>query len=157
MNKLITAVEIAKRDKKTDVRAWVMEISAMRRDQTGGAHAWDGRTVSGEVVRPLVNQGRLLVECPTCGGYEYVCRETPIFYCMTCFNNESNAALPVEFPADWKRVEAALLARAIIPGYGRNEVEAALRSRPVLRHLPRMWNYGTPAEQLEAENNGGLG
>lgn len=158
MNKLINAQDIAKRDGKPTVQYWIREISEMRRDQAGGACAWDGKTVTGQAVHPMVNQGRVLAQCPICGGYEYVCAETPVFYCMTCFNGSTSAGVPVEFPVDWKRVEAALVARPIVPGYGRNEIEAALRSKPVFRQLARAWSYGTSAEMLEEENrSGGLG
>jgi hypothetical protein len=156
MNKLIDATDIARRDKKSGVREWLMETSVLKMSQRGGDVCWDG-SVDGEPVDVLVNKGRVLARCGVCGGYEYVCKAEPIFFCLSCANNGSAAAKPVRFPDDWDRIERALIARPILPGYGRNEIEAVLSSRPVIRNLTRTWTPGKSAEQLEAENReGGL-
>lgn len=151
MERLVTAKNIARRDSMVSVGAWIRSASARQVSLKRIPCAWDGRTVNGEPVQAFVDFGRVLARCPICGRHEYVDPDEPIFYCTTCGNGGSVAARPVEFPPDWPRIEAALLARDIILGYGRNEIELVMNSQPV--GLPREWRPGTPADVLELENN----
>lgn len=151
--RLITAKDIAKRDSMINVGAWIRAASGRQVALKRITCAWDGRTVNGEPVQAFVNAGRILAQCPICGRHEYVDPAEPIFYCTTCGNGGSVAARPVKFPDDWERIEAALLAREIMPGYGRNEIEQVMNATPV--GLAREWRPGTTAEELEAENAGG--
>lgn len=151
MNRLITAKDVAKRDGMVSVGAWIRAAAGRQVQLKRIKVAWDGRTVHGEPVQAFVDFGRLLAQCPVCGRHEYVDPDEPIFYCTTCGNDGSAAARPVQFPEDWQRVEAALLAREIVPGFGRNDIERAYNSKPT--GLPREWRPGTTADQLELENN----
>lgn len=154
MNKLITAKDIAKRDNMISVGAWIRSASARQRQLKRIVVAWDGKTVNGDAVTAFVNFGRVLAQCPNCGRHEYVDEQEPIFYCTTCGNNGSVAARPVEFPEDWESVKAALLKRPIVAGFGKDEIEKMLNSKP--ENLPRDWRPGISAETLEAENAQGV-
>jgi hypothetical protein len=158
MNKLITASDVAKRDKKTSVAAWICDVSRMRVIEGKIATAWDGKQMGGEPVRVMVNNGRVLARCEPCNKHEYVSPTEPIFFCMECGNGNSGMARPVEFPVDWNEIAAALIARPIFPGPGLDEVQAMFRSRPVMRDLKRNWDVDIPLEQLRDENrNYGIG
>jgi ribosomal protein L37E len=151
MNRLITAKDIAKRDNMIGVGAWIRSASARQVQLKRITVAWDGRTVNGEPVQAFVNTGRVLAQCPICGRHEYVDDQEPIFYCTTCGNGGSVAARPVEFPEDWGEIKAALLKRPIVEGFGRNEIEKVLNSKP--ENLARDWRPGVKAEELEEEND----
>lgn len=150
MNRLITAKDIARRDNMISVGAWIRSASARQVTLKRIAVAWDGRTVNGEPVEAFINTGRVLAQCPVCRRHEYVDPDEPIFYCTTCGNDGSVAARPVVFPADWDAISAALLARDIVPSYGRNDIEKVMNAQPV--GLPREWRPGTTVDELLAEN-----
>ncbi len=158
MNKLISASDVARRDKKKSVAEWVRDISALKVHEKKILAVWDGKSISGEAVKAFVNTGRILAGCE-CGNHEYVCFEEPIFFCMQCGNGNSGAARPVEFPQDWAEIEAALIARPIFPGPGLDEVQSIFRSRPVMSAWKRNWTPDVTLETLLAENaryqNGG--
>jgi hypothetical protein len=149
---LITALDVAKRDRVGSVTAWIRSVSAkfMQNGKLGAV--WDGRTVSGSAVEAYVSAGRVVASCDLCGNSEYVDPQTPVFYCLGCGNGNSNAARPVKFPDDWTRIKAALEARPLVPGMGRNEIERTLRSKPVIKGLGRNWRPGKTLEELMAEN-----
>ena len=152
MNKLISADDIVKRDKKTTLRVWIVDVSTMRAHEGKIVQRWDGKRIEGEAVQAVVNNGRLLAQCAVCGGHEYVSPREKIFFCMSCGNDGSGAARPVEFPSDWAGIEAALIARPIFPGPGLDEVQAVFRSRPVMRGLARNWAQPITLDQLTEEN-----
>jgi len=135
------------------VEAWIKGISGILVHKKVLKLAWDGQTVGGEPVLPLVDFGRVLAQCDVCGNYEYVSPSSSIFYCMRCGNSGSGIARPVKFPRNWKRIEAALVARPIVLGYGANWVERVLRSKPENRELPREWRPGVKAKVLEEANS----
>jgi hypothetical protein len=158
MNKLISADDVAKRDKKSSVKTWICDVSAMLVHQGKIQKAWDGKSVSGEMVQVMVSNGRVMARCEDCGNYEYVSAQENIFFCMSCANGGSGEARPVEFPEDWAAIVAALIARPIFPGPGLDEVQAVFRSRPVIRELKRNWSPGITLVQLLEENTSyGLG
>lgn len=152
MNRLVTANDIAVRDGFLTVEEWIRNISAMLVQKRALRVKWDGRTVGGNPVQPLVDYGRVLAKCDVCRNPEYVSPKSPIFYCMRCGNNGSGIARPVQFPDDWERIEAALVARPIVEGFGRNWVEAVLQSKPKYPELPREWRPGITVDTLEKEN-----
>lgn len=152
--RLITATDIALRDRRASVGAWIRWRASQLQAQGRLVVIWDGRTVSGEAVPAQVNRGRWVAICPDCGNVEYVCPDTPIFYCLSCGNQNSVAAKPVLFPAadERGRIEAVLLARPVVAGRGQNAIELALSSRAALKGLLRNWEPGVSVETLEAEN-----
>lgn len=152
MNKLITASDVARRDKKNSVAEWVREISMLRVSEKKILQGWDGKSVEGEPVYAFVNTGRVLAKCK-CGNHEYVSAREPIFFCMQCGNNNSGSARPVEFPQDWAEIEAALIARPIFPGPGLDEVQAIFRSKPVMPGWKRNWTRDVSLEALLNENS----
>ena len=150
MNKLIDAKDVATRDKKASVKAWMVEISALRVHQKKITVGWDGGAVNGDVsVNAFVNNGRVLARCGSCGSHEYVDEETRLFFCMECGNENSGQAYRVIFPDDWHEIKRALVARPIFPGPGLDEVQAMFRSKPVLPSLKRSWNGEALAELKE--------
>lgn len=151
MDRLITAKDIARRDSMISVGAWIRAASGRNAQLRRIPVAWDGRTINGDPVQAFINTGRVLAQCPICGRHEYVDPDEPVFYCTTCGNGGSVAARPVIFPADWSRIEAALLVREIEPGFGRNDIERVMNAKPL--GLPREWRPGTTADELEQENN----
>jgi hypothetical protein len=154
---LISAQDIAKRDRMTSVGAWIRGVSGRHKQEGKLPAMWDGKTISGAPVAAFVDHGRILAQCDICGSHEYVDPDNRIFYCMGCGNNGSTAARPVEFPDDWAQIEAALSARPIVEGFGRDWIEKVMRSTPGIADLARAWRPGVSAAQLEAENkDGGL-
>lgn len=152
MKKFITASDVAKRDKKESVKQWICDVSALRVSQGKIQLGWDGKMISGDAVDVIVNNGRVMARCPHCGQHEYVSPREKVFFCMECGNDNSGEARPVEFPQDWARIEAALIARPIFPGPGLDEVQAVFRSRPVVRELKRNWTSAISVETLLEEN-----
>ena len=152
MNKLISADDVAKRDKKKNVAVWICDISAVRVSEKKIFKGWDGKSVNDDPVYAFVNNGRLLARCG-CGNHEYVSAQERIFFCMQCGNENSGVARPVVFPQDWEKIEAALIARPIFPGPGLDEVQAVFRSRPVMPAWKRNWTPDITLEQLLVEND----
>lgn len=151
-SRLITALDIALRDRRASVGAWIRwRASGLK--QQGRLHTvWDGLTVSGEPVPAFVNRSRWVAACPYCRGIEYVCPDTPVFFCLRCGNNDSEHALPVDFPEERERIEAALLARPVKAGRGANQIEILLHAPDGLDGLSRSWAPDVSVETLEIEN-----
>lgn len=160
MDKIFTAKDDAKRKKFAGVGAYVRGLSVQMAQRGLIAFPWDGTTVTGEPVQAIVDHGRWLAVCDRCGNAEYVDPETPIFFCMRCGNGDSRAARPVTFPENREQVEADLLAIEVVPGWGRDDIERALRATPVNGGAGREWTPQTPTlalPQMAAEERGNLG
>jgi hypothetical protein len=63
----------------------------------------------------VVNHGRLLADCPDCGGAEFVWHEGPhLILCASCFNGAVGGKWRrVALPDDYAAIAAALLARPL--------------------------------------------
>lgn len=83
-----------------------------------------------------INSGRWIVDCPDCGGAEFVFLDEPLMFCMNCFNAGAAAG-------QWRSVQ--LPAPTL-----RDSVEAALVVRP--RPDSRNWEPGESVEALQEEN-----
>jgi len=63
-------------------------------------------------VKAEINHGRWIVRCPACSGAEEADPGEPIFYCLSCGNDENGGhVMQVVFPDDRAAIEAALLRR----------------------------------------------
>ena len=61
-----------------------------------------------------VDFGRWLADCPDCNGAEYVDPDEPVFFCLSCGNEDNNhQARPVVFPEDKKDIESDLLKQPV--------------------------------------------
>lgn len=140
MNKLIGALDVARRDNQLTVREWIRVTSIQIRMKNSRLVTFDGDT-RGASVYAFVSNGRWQALCdqPNCGGCEYVDPAEPIFYCLTCSNGKSGKARPVKFPTQWEAIESALLERDMIPVMGGDEISTAYNSRPADPSLRRDW------------------
>lgn len=152
MNRLFTANDDAKRKRMASVTSLVRSMSVQAAQRGKIAFPWDGRSVAGAPVEAFVNFGRWLAQCDLCGNHEYVDPDTPIFFCANCGNGDSRAARPVEFPFDREQIEATLMARPIVPGVGKDDVQRAMNGFPAIEGLGREWRPGVSAKDLEKEN-----
>ena len=161
MNRIITLDDLAARDKKDSVQAWIIWMCEMAIEAHKIRQGWDGATVEGEPVKAFVDHGRWLGRCKVCANPIYVSYVTPILYCPECGNGGSRAAWGVEFPVEREAIERELVVRPVeLPDPKkliRNDVERALNSRPVIAGLVRNWLPGDSLEQLRAENADALG
>lgn len=151
-SRLITAMDIALRDKRAGVAAWLRWKAASLQNSGKLNVIWDGRTVSGPAVEAIVNRSRWVAICPNCKNVEYVDPETPIFYCLSCGNGNETAARPVNFPERREEIEAILLRRPVLEGLGATRIEILLKARAAFADLPRSWEPGVTIEMLEAQN-----
>lgn len=157
MSKLVTAREIADRDRALNVSAWIRAESLKAVQRSLFTRPWDGRSVSGAPVAAFVDFGCWVARCDICGGHCYVDPDEPVFFCLRCGNDNSGAARPVVFPGEIDLIEDALLARPVTEDLrARNRIEQAKLARP--ENLPRNWHPLQSLESILAENsaqNGG--
>lgn len=95
--------------------------------------------VKGE-VKPYVNQGRWVADCPTigCAGAIVVSVQSPVFYCPDCGNQDNDGAwYQVVFPMELEAIERELLKRPARDGF---------------RAMNRNWKPGETVALLAAEN-----
>lgn len=86
----------------------------------------------GAPVRAYIHQGQWLAECE-CGGHEFVDPQDPVFFCWSCVNRANDSYLrPVEFPAEWQLIEAAILARPVNDIKGATDLERAGLAQPAI-------------------------
>jgi hypothetical protein len=136
------------------VRKWQQKLHRERAIAVN-VRGLDGEPV-GMPVRGYIHQGQWLAECDACGGHEFVDPNEPVFFCWGCVNRANNGYIrPVEFPADWREIEAAILARPVNDMRGESDLERAGMAQPrvVIRveagsvlPLVRSWK---PDESLE--------
>lgn len=136
LNKIITAKDIADRDGQPSVREWVRLTSIKNTSLV----TFDG-DVRGEPVYAFISNSRWQALCDLsgCGGCEYVDPAEPIFFCLSCANDRSGKARPVEFPKDLADIESALLERDMIPVGGGDLVSQTFNARPADPELRRDW------------------
>jgi hypothetical protein len=149
MSEFVTAKDLVRRGAYPSVRAMVHAMS-----QTRGL-PWTGK-VSGAALYARVDFMRWLVDCPHCGGAEYIDPEEPFFFCVSCGNAENRGdAYPVIVPSkrDRDAIERALLERPVRVRVGSGDrIEQAVRSVPEVRGLGRSWNPGERVRELKDQN-----
>ena len=138
--RLITALDVAMRDGQPTVREWIRVTSIQMKMKGFTPIIFDG-AIAGHPVLALVSNGRWVALCdvPNCDGCEYVDPQEPIFFCMKCGNNSTGKARPVNFPKEFKEIDAALLERDMLPVVGGDLVNQAFNARPVHPDLRRDW------------------
>lgn len=154
MTQLVNALDVTKRDKMPSLSAWLMWKSKLGVAAGRYKVFYNGRTVNRNIsVKMLIDHGRMVAQCPWCNAYEYVTPDEPILFCTSCGNNNSGAAIVVEFPSgeELAAIEAALLEREVEPGNGASIVEQMYRSKAKVAGLHRNWKPGQSAADLRDE------
>lgn len=68
--------------------------------------------VAGAELEAFINEARLIVSCPDCGGAQLAALEDPRFMCVDCGNVDNGGAWrPVVFPVELPDIIAVLEAR----------------------------------------------
>ena len=102
MDKAITALDYAKREKHKNTRARIKHL----------ATRWGWKLVeetAGKPVQARIDFGRWIADCE-CGGAEAVDPKDPVFFCVSCGNSRNSGRLrEVIFPDDIKAVEAEVM------------------------------------------------
>jgi len=88
---------------------------------------------SGPPLMARVNHNRWIVDCPDCGGAEFVWPDKLLFLCVNC----------------WNGVVGHMWRGVVLPG-NKAEIDAVLMARPVPAN--RNWEVGETLKALEAEN-----
>ena len=134
MEKIITALDIAKRDGKRTVTEWIIMQSVRLRMR------WNGKVTDRKPVFARIDFGRWVADCE-CSGCEYVDPNEPIFYCLACGNAKFNGeARRVIFPNNLYEIEKILLSRKVDDSRGGDSIQQALFAKPL--DEPRCWNPG---------------
>jgi hypothetical protein len=63
-------------------------------------------------VHVFINDGRWLVQCPTCNSAQLAARSDPRFFCVECQNNGSMTWAAVVWPDDPAAIETQIGARS---------------------------------------------
>jgi hypothetical protein len=115
---------------------------------------------SGAAVRARIWQGQWIADCE-CGGAEFVEPTEPLFFCFSCGNRANgNTVRPVEFPAEYKEIEAVVLTRPVDDMRGLTNLERAglARAQVVVDvdgeqfPLIRSWNPDESLQELMEQN-----
>ena len=140
MNKIVTTKDVATRDSQPSVKEWIRVTSVQLRLKGMLDVVWNGK-IGGKAVPAFISNGRAQALCPEpgCGGCEYVDPDEPVFFCMTCGGRGSGVAHPVQFPAGWDEICAALLERDMVQAAGGHLVNRAFNARPAVPELRRDW------------------
>lgn len=127
--KSIVTTEVYHQHMTADILIAVRRQAARRGVLWVGDIPIDDKTRS---LRPRVNHGRWIVDCPYCIGAELM-NESGLFMCQSCYNSgNGHRYLRVARPR------------------GRAKVEALLLKRPLLEN--RNWQHGEAIALLEQEN-----
>lgn len=105
--KVITALDIAKKDGCKNVLDWIRRVAAAKKVKPSFVVNAD----PGSEVVARVDHGRWIADCPDCNGAEYVDPDEPVFFCFGCLNTQYQGQLrPVRFPPPEirERIEANL-------------------------------------------------
>lgn len=152
MGKIITALDIARRDGKQNVRDWVKFMSLNLAQRGKLASPWLGK-ISGKPVAARIDFGRWIADCPYCGGAEYIDPDDPFIFCLSCnMVDNKGAALPVIIPPDRDIIESLVLARPVHNKNLGNAIQNALLAKPVIGGLSRSWNAQESVEDLRNQN-----
>lgn len=140
MNRILTAIDVARRDNQPSVKEWLRITSIQLKMKGGCPTVFNGNMGTGK-VHAYISNGRWMAICdePGCAGCEYVDPQEPLFYCLTCGNGRSGSGKQVIFPKDRGEIEAAMLERAMVASAGNDEVTRMFNARPVHAKLRRDW------------------
>ena len=132
-DKAITAADYAIREKAKDTRDRIKKLATRN-------GLCIEETIGGKPVQAILDFGRWIAVCE-CGGAEAVDPKDPVFFCVSCGNNKTRSKLRrVEFPADYKSIEAEIMARPLKKRGTGDAIEQQRLSIP--RGEPRNWRPG---------------
>ncbi len=160
MDKIITALDYAKRNNCSTVRAHIEMICADKIKRGLMDRKIDLGHVSGKKAYAELNYGQWIARCE-CGGAEAVDPGEPIFFCHSCGNYANKGKLrPVVFPDDRKEIEKEVMRRPVEIGAGTHEIERLTLARPTKRipgrgELSRSWVPGETIGDIKAQNKMG--
>ena len=129
-DKAITAADYAKREKAKDTRDRIRKLASrhgLRLDEK----------TAGKPVQAILDFGRWIALCE-CGGAEAVDPKDPVFFCVSCGNDRTSGKLrKVIFPADYKTIEAEIMARPLKKRGRGDAIEQQRQSKA--KGMPRNW------------------
>jgi hypothetical protein len=138
MDKIITGNDKAAEHGHKSYRAWLAG-TAIKINRP-----WNGKVTDRKPVKARIDFGRWIADCE-CGGAEYVDPNEPIFYCLSCGNEQTHGdARKVLFPDNLKEIEAAVLERAVL---GSDPLKARL-----VDGISRSWNPGESVSDLKMQH-----
>jgi hypothetical protein len=153
LNYIITAKHYAKKEGAATVKERIL-----RRVQKLNLKCLGIAEPKGDSVKAFVDFGQWIAKC-SCGGYEFVDYNEPIFYCFSCGNRKNdNWVRPVEFPdmEKIKEIESLLLQRPVNDEQGLTDEDRAYRAIPLITTskgaLSRSWNSDETIEDLKEQN-----
>ena len=132
-DRAITALDYAKREKAKDTRDRIRKLAArhgLRLDEH----------TAGKPVQAIIDYGRWIALCE-CGGAEAVDPKDQVFFCVSCGNDRTSGKLrKVNFPADYKTIEAEVMARPLKKRGAGDAIEQQRLCKP--KGKPRNWSPG---------------
>jgi len=153
MDKIYTANDMARETGFDGHTARVKALSLAAFRSGAIRYAYTGK-VGGDPVAARIDFGRWIADCPDCSGAEYVDYDDPVFFCVSCGNEDNEGkARPVVFPNEAERaeIEVLILARPV-KAHGKRPTQRALMAAPVIPGLGRSWNPGESAADLKRQN-----
>lgn len=151
--KIITATDVANICGSDTARDWLLTYSANLKESRVVKVAFSGEIDETHPrVLPYIDFSRWLAKCECCQLANYVGPEWKYMYCLSCGNDGSGKAIPVEFPPNWQEIEEALLCRPQINPNKifKNILDNAIHSKPLME-LRHAW-HGEPLADLIAAN-----
>lgn len=162
MDKVITALDYAKREGCANVRERIQKICNAKIARNVMDRPAKIDKVKGKKVYAELNYGQWIARCE-CGGAEAVDPSDAVFFCFSCGNYSNNGALrPVVFPNNIKDIEKEVMKRPIRIGVGTHEIERLTLATPEIYvdskgFLSRSWVPGESVEDIKEQNKiGGL-
>lgn len=160
MDKVVTALDYARRKGYKDLRSYIQGECDERTRSGKMDSAFDVKTICGKKVFAELNHGQWIARCE-CGGAEAVDPSDPIFFCFSCGNFRNKGKLrPVVFPNNLKDIEKEVMKRPIEIKAGIHEIERLTLAKPV-KHvngkgfLSRTWLPSESVEDIIAQNKVG--
>lgn len=130
MDKAITALDYAKREKCGSTRERILKLAARYNLKLEDK-------ICGKSVKARLDFGRWIADCE-CGGAEAVDPKDAVFFCISCGNGKDKGKLrKVIFPADYKAIEKEVMARPLKQRGKGDAIEQQTLARP--KGEPRNW------------------
>ena len=141
MDQIVNGKHVALAHKEKSFRDWVLHISAEKYQRNIIKYPFTGKVAERKTVNARVDFGRWMADCPDCNGCEYVDPDDPFFFCLSCGNVMLEGyARRVVFPKNMAEIEKELVRRPVNDLIGSNDVDRAMKARPIYPGLSRSWN-----------------
>jgi len=152
MNEIVNGKHLAIAKGEKSLRDWVLKTAADRFRKGAFRYPFTGKIIEKKSVNARIDFGRWIFDCPDCNGCEFVDPSDPFGYCLSCGNVtiEGHARLVI-FPKNMDGIENELLKRPVNDLIGANDVDRALKAKPVYFALSRSWNPGETIADLKKQ------